>query len=465
MATIPSPPDPINGPKPPNQRQQPPRLINGGKHLVFLRDHHLKQDDPAFIHTYWGPNQDGPEYNPDGSIASVPPPGNWPRKGTILRVPRVARWFWEAGNADYQVVVAMGATGSYSYGQHYLQYDMDITTPSSIFPVHIHSKGLDQNGVSAYGTNFNISYYGYEDLTYVGVVEAKGNYSYWLYSAYLPPMSMKAYEDRTSDTYKAIALLWQILEGGFITPKPITQDGIPPITGTPDGPKSVGVCYPVRTGIYTINDIEYGEEVDLTTVGLSIPAGWAQPPLDPDNGEDASSNWGDLSDKLNKEYKGSTNPYFNAFPRPNGIDQFLDLVNPKEDGFFGCHTVNFILLSQVHDLPESGDERIARIRAMYPHMPTYVVVILIDTQNLADQEEAGSQAAKQFIDDVTGIAEGLADCGWFVEEVSYLEPDACEAIIKRYIKTYLHPELNDAPPDDKEPEDLQGSDDRQGDGS
>jgi hypothetical protein len=455
------PPDPILGPLPPNQRQQLPRLYNGGAtNLTFVRSHHLDGTIP----TYWGPNQDAPEYDEDGN-AIYTPPANWPRKGTILRCPRVARWFWEAASVDYEVVVACGVTGAYTFGQHYLDYATDITIAGTggPYPVHIAGHTLDQYGVSAYGTPFSIYGSGSfvtQDWTANGVY----HYDYWIYSGYLPPISMKQYEDRTSETYLAIKLVWDLEIGGFtpaIAHQPAGTEGIPAMDTNQTGPFNVGLCYPVKTGIYWINNIQYGVRADPDTLGLTIPIGWAMPPEDPDHGEDSASNWGELSDFMNAQYLGSTNPYFNAFPMQNP-DEFIDIVTPTQDGFFACQTVNFILLSQVHPLPGAGDDRVKRIKTCYPHMSLYVVVMLVDTQNLQDQATAGDGEAASFASEVASWVGGMP--GFFYETVSYLDPANVQQVIERYIKTYLHPELKDAPPDDANPGGFQGADDGKGDG-
>lgn len=445
--------DPSLGPEPPNQQRMLPRLYAGGKHLAMLREHHLDGTIP----TYWGPDQDAPP-----ETGGYLPPANWPRKGTLLRVPRVARWFWEASDIEIQVVVALGYTGTYSYGQHSLTQNVDATGPPGTIPVHIHTSTLDQNGVSAYGIPVTLSFSG-TLATSEGDFVSNGDYGTWQYSAYLPPISLEEYEDRTSDTYLAIKELWDILSGGFTPFVPYTQDGFPPLNFTQIGPTSVGVCFPVKTGLYFINGVQYGTAVDLNTVGLTIPDGWAMPPLPGGDGKSESSNWGDLSDKMNAKYKGYTNPYFNAFPRTDGIADFMDIVTPSDDGFFACHTVNFILLSQSHTpYPSTGDARLVRIRQCYPNMATYVVVIMLDVQNLSEQEEAGDPTVGPWIDAITAVVDSMADCGWFMESVSYDDPEAAEAIMLRYIQTYLNPGLHDAPPDDRGG--LQGEDDGIGDG-
>lgn len=456
--------DPTRGPTPPNQQKMPPRLYKatGATRLAIRRDHHLDGTIP----TYWGPQQDGPGYADDGSLIYMPP-ANWPRKGTLLRVPRVARWFWEAADVDYEVVIAMGPTGGYIYGQHFLDFATDISTPPGIFPVHISGHALDQHGVSLYGTSFTISGSGRLDVI-DGSFIGSYHYTYNIYTNWLPPISLKQYEDPTSATYEAVKEAWEIvdLNGNYtgvpaFTPAPPFGD--PPMDMLQDGPKSVGVTDPVKTGVYFINGVQYGTRVDLNTLPMAIPDGW-HPPTDPDMGQDSSSNWGDLQDKLTQAYKGSTNPYFDVFPRTFGMDKFLDLVTPTDDGFFACNTVNFILLSVPHPVPSMADARISRIIDVFPNMATYRVVIMVDTQNISEQAQAGLITANGFVDEISKLCVAMAPYGWFFEPVSYLKPDHVADLIHQYIKEHLHPELKDAPPDDRDPMNTQGSDDGQGDG-
>lgn len=435
MAT--PPPDPILGPTPPNQPRQLPRLYKG-KRLAFLRDHHLDGTIP----TYWGPKQDAQE-----DAASYLPPGDWPGKGTLLRVPRVARWFWEAADVQTEVWIAGGYAGGYSYGQHIITYNMDITTPSSVFPVHVHTVGLDQYGAVGYGTVVHDVSKGHLELPY-GTYDANGNKTWWLYADYLPPIILEEYEDTTSDTYKAVAELWSILsEGGSGDtgpPQPVLHDGVPPILTTSDGPTGVGITFPIKTGVFYLNGIAYGERSDPHKIGLSIPHGWQQPPPLKTK-TDSSSNWAALSESLNAKYKGSTNPYFDAYPKQN-MEDFLDIVTPAKDGFFATHCVNFLTLSTPHPFPTPDDPRIKRIKDVYKHMATYVVVILLDTENLQEQADAGDFVVPTYIDAIQAVVASLADYGWHLERVSFITPETTAAIIDRYIKQYLKPELNDAPP-------------------
>jgi hypothetical protein len=443
MPTTP-PDDPKLGPSPPNQPKQLPRMYKapGTGRLTFLRDHHLDGTIP----TYWGPGQDGPLE--DGTYV---PPTKWHKHGMVLRVPRVARWFWEAADVETEVVVALGLTGTYDYGIHTNSFDLDIPTPGSIISSHVHSTSLADAGTPQYAIHFTQTLSGSLDLPYIGLIgPATGSVVTWYSQSYLPPFILEEYEDRTSDTYEVVQILWNILSGGFVAPGPLTQDGIPPITFTPDGPTSVGVCFPVKTGIYYINGVEHGERKDPTTLGMVIPEGWAQP-KEPASANTASSNWGDLSDKLTAERKYHTNPYFDAFPKAYGIDDFLSLVTPEKDGHFSTHVVNFILLSTPHPVPSALDSRAQRIRECYQHFATYVVVIMLDEQNLSEQSDAGSLEAALFSAQIKAFVASMSDCGWFLETVAYGHPELATEIMDRYIATYLKPELNDAPPNDTPP--------------
>lgn len=433
--------DPLLGPAPPNQQKMLPRLYKGTRKL-FQRNHHLDGTIP----TYWGPSQDAPAG--DGTYF---PPGNWPRAGTLLRVPRVARWFWEAADVQTEVWIAAGYAGAYSFGQHTLTNDFDVTTPGGILPEHQHGSSLDQHGIEAYGTPVHTKSTGHLDL-YNGPVDANGAGLWWLYADYLPPIILEEYENRKSDTYKAVAMLWSILaeggDGDTGPPAPVTTVGIPPITITSDAPVGVGITYPIKTGVFFLNGIAYGERSDPHKIGLTIPVGWKQPPPLKTTGN-SSSNWAELNKELNAEYKGSTNPYFNAYPVQN-MEDFLDIVTPAKDGFFATHCVNFITLSTPHPFPSPDDPRIKRIKEVYPHMATYVVVILLDRENLSEQQGAGDFVVPTYIAAIEAIVGTLKDFGWFLESVSFITPSTTAEIIDRYIKTYLKPELNDAPPPDTE---------------
>lgn len=415
-----------------NQKKGLPRLaaVNPASNSSFTmsRGDILTGKLPVF----WGPSQPAPDV-----FGEYFPPNDWAKVNTLLRVPRVARFFFETVTILTDVTIASWMTGTYSYGVHTDSFDLDITTPSSFYPTHTHTTSLADAGTAQYAIEFDKGFSGHDYLPGVGSFDATGTQKNWYSTFYVAPFHLEVYEDRSSTLYELIGII-DALQGQHLNLPPSTAlFGLPHITTTSYGPYSGGLCAPVKVGTFSINGIGYGTAIPYPELGMIIPAGWAQPPpLQVPSQTDA------IHAVANAQYAAYNQPKsvsFDWFDRSSGYN-FLDLVTPSATGFFGTRTVSFLMFSTWHTIPDQSDPRIALIKASFAGFADYKVVVLIDQDSFDDilaatstNDTSVASAVGLFMGGINSLVSSLAEYGWTMETVGYKNLNSVSSIVSRYI--------------------------------
>jgi hypothetical protein len=411
-----------------NQKDGLPRLASGGD--PWQAGFTLSRRDilSGKIPTFWGPGQ----YSPDSSSEYLPP-NDWPKAGTLLRVPRVVRFFYESVTLGVYVTVAGKFTGSYDYGVHRGSFDLDMIDANPDNSVHVHTTHEEDAGTAQYAIKFTVTMNGSNFYPGLGTYTASGSRSDWYSTLYLPSFLLQDYEDRSSDTYKVIKIIWELLSGGFAPAKPFTsKSGFVDIQYTPDGPNSVGICLPVPTGALEVDGELVATDVDPSTLGMTIPVGWAQPPNLPDV----------IQAVAVPEFANDRAAFYRrdeASRKPTDIwFDFLHLVSPTTNRFFGTKTIAFLMFSKWHPIPSPDDPRLDAIRKGYEFFSQYQVIILLDMDSFNDILEAASVngtvitgVISDFFARIRELVDSLTDFGWSIQEVGYksLDPGVLTSII------------------------------------
>jgi hypothetical protein len=421
-----------------NQKDGLPRLASSGdpSQTGFL----LSRGDilSGKIPTFWGPGQ----YSPELSTQYLPP-NDWPKAGTLLRVPRVVRFFYESVTVGVYVTVAAKFTGEYSYGVHRGSFDLDMIDANPENSSHVHTTHEEDAGTAQYAIKFTVTMNGSNTYPGLGTYIASGSTTDWYSTLYLPPFLLQEYEDRSSAVYGVIKIIWEILSGGFTPAKPSTsKSGFVDIHYVPDGPKSVGLCMPVPTGAFEVDGELVADNVDTSTLGMSIPAGWDQPPPLPDVIQAVAvpefANERAEFYRRDESNRKPTDIWFDSIDQTGSFDDFLHLVSPTTDRFFGTKTIALLMFSKWHPIPSPDDPRLEAIRKGYEFFSQYQVMILLDMDSFNDILEAATLngaaitgVIADFFARINDLVDSLKDFGWSIQEVGYksLDPELLTSII------------------------------------
>lgn len=415
-----------------NRKLELPRIVSpDNANWTFDRNNFLNGD----IAAYWGPKQ-SPQIDKD----EYTPPTKWPKAGTLLSIPKVARLLWQHADLDAEAFVVGGFTGTYSYGFHTTTFDLDIdASDPGVFDSHIHQSYIMPgfgSQVEFYGVQQTTALDGFLALGDGNTLTATGSSSTWFLWSYMSaPFSLKDYYALNSLTAGAIQFAWLLLLNGF-TPSESFEgtDGAPPINSTPDGFFSVGSTDPILTGRYSIDMQIYddGTGPHVPADPITVPEGYNEPEVE--TFPDHMIQWQLISEKLESFYEDSTAPYVNAYQLPQYHPDFpISVVTPWKDTYLGCNSIHIMVFCRPMIMTDTGSA-IERITKAYPYMKGYSVICYTEEPYMTDSH-LPSAPIQELVDQITQICNTK---GWsYGGSLDYKNVDACFNTIKQNIEDFF----------------------------
>lgn len=390
----------------------------------YSRDHFLD----GTIKAYWGPGQP-PTYDQD----SYSPPTKWPKAGTLLSIPKTARFIWQTADLDAEAVLLGGFSGSYSYGTHENEHSYDADTPPGVFPVHSHFTYPWQTGDFVdYAIPVEVHYTGHLDVPN-GAFDVTGfDRIYYGLKFAIPPFSLVDYHLPNSVTARAIQFTYDINESPDQSHTSINPFFIPPITTTSNGPAASGTTDVLLTGNYYIDGITYstGDGFIYGPSAVDVHLGY-KPPVVKDVAKQFE-NWAKVSDNIQKFYEKSTTPYVDCYLMQLYTNAFAQMFTPYDLPYLGCESVHVVVLSKPYPVFDFPDE-VARIKKAFKYLKKYKVYVFYDLEYMIDCYIPAAVIGG-FVDKLSSLCSSLASCGWeFRGPVGYTTASEMEETFKGII--------------------------------
>jgi hypothetical protein len=438
-----------------NNLTDPVKIVGPDPKPTISRDEIVSNSLPVF----WGPGQPAEISDGQGGGSYIGPQ-SWPTPNQILKLPVCVRYYWEAPSIDVDIDMWDGHNGNYAYGTFSFYFDIDIVpVDPGVFPAHIHTVAPFPFGSSTplvcYAVELTWIFYG-TDPQYL----VDGGFDYW----YVPnkltpdPISYAQYAQYDSLYRVAFEEVAEIV-GAVGSSGPPILDGVPaPTQSSIDILEALGVhqlqtqvrgfglTFPIFLGTYEIDQTQYGTFIGFPYI-LDIPEGYTPPP--PIDISNYPNIWSGVGTNLynfvtagQPPYDGSGRVYFPTFDsielNSNAFNSWAALA-PNRVTFLGTVSYHVIVFSAPRDMPPQP--LIDLIKAAFPFMAGYGVLIFIDTQYMIDcalNRVPNSDPIGTFTSGISGLCSSLSSVGWeYGGEVSYLDPNAAQSKIQAKITTFL----------------------------